>query len=296
MSEIRGHLKQLVEQTALRLPSVTHRKMFGCDAWFSRGQIFSLIWKTGRVGVRLPEQAAFDDALALEGAEPWSVAAKMKPVAHWVLLPEGFNDDEEQVEPWVKRAHGLAARKVAVKTAAQALAWVKQHQVVTLAGRLARVPCFVEAVVGAPAAKAKLIDALAEGLEDSSQVVSLKLLEGKATFVDRALWPALLAVVLDEGWRRARVKALSAAAKALLKKVEAAACVRGDAPKPVKELEEALLVHCGSDHTVNGRHEKRLTGWPQWAKAQGARAGRLTVEAALTQLQAAAGGHRTGLH
>ena len=116
MSEIRGHLKELVEQSALKLPAVSHRKMFGCDAWFSRGQIFSLIWKTGRVAVRLPEAKAYADALALAGADVWSVAAKMKPMAHWVLLPEGYNDDEEEVEAWVKRAHQLA--KPAVKAPA----------------------------------------------------------------------------------------------------------------------------------------------------------------------------------
>lgn len=108
MGDIRGHLKELVDGTALKLQGVTHRKMFGCDAWFSRGQIFSLIWKTGRVGVRLPDALAFKEALALSGAEPWAVAAKMKPMAHWVLLPEAFNDDDELVAVWVKRAHVLA--------------------------------------------------------------------------------------------------------------------------------------------------------------------------------------------
>jgi TfoX/Sxy family transcriptional regulator of competence genes len=118
MSEIRGHLKEMVDVTALRLPAVTHRKMFGCDAWFSRGQIFSLIWKTGRVAVRLPEEAMFAQALALDGADVWSVAAKMKPMAHWVLLPEGFNDDEEEVAAWVKRAHVLAKPAVKASKAA----------------------------------------------------------------------------------------------------------------------------------------------------------------------------------
>ncbi len=117
MSEIRGHLKQMVDQTALGLSAVSHRKMFGCDAWFSRGQIFSLIWKTGRVAVRLPENGAYGEAMALDGAEVWGVGAKMKPMSHWVLLPEGYNDDEEEVAAWVKRAHALAkpAGSAAVK-------------------------------------------------------------------------------------------------------------------------------------------------------------------------------------
>ncbi len=108
MSDIRGHLKDMVGFSAHRLTAVTHRKMFGCDAWFSRGQIFSLIWKTGRVGVRLPDVAVFDEAMALKGAEPWTVGAKMSPMAHWVLLPESYNDDGDEVDLWVKRAHAIA--------------------------------------------------------------------------------------------------------------------------------------------------------------------------------------------
>ncbi len=116
MGDIRVHLKELVDGTALKLQAVTHRKMFGCDAWFSRGEIFSLVWKTGLVAVKLPDALAFKEALALKGAEPWSVAKKMKPMAHWVLLPEAFNDDEELISVWVKRAYGLA--KPPVKKAA----------------------------------------------------------------------------------------------------------------------------------------------------------------------------------
>lgn len=164
-----------------------------------------------------------------------------------------------------------------VKTAAQALSLIRKHRVVTLAAHVEGVPCFVEAVTGGKVRgswwghpKGNLIFSLAEGLEDSSEVLTLKLLEGKATFVHSKLWPVLLAVVLDDQWRAARVKSLSAAGKALLKKVELESR-RGEAPKPVKELEASLVVHCASEHTERGRHEKRLTSWPQWAKSRGAR-------------------------
>ncbi len=158
-----------------------------------------------------------------------------------------------------------------IKTAAQARAFVKRHQVVTLAAHVDGVPCFVEAVAGERVRGSwwghplgQLIFSLAEGLEDSDQVLVIKLIDGKATFVDRALWPELLAMVLDAKWRAPRVKKLSAAAKTLMKKVEVASR-RGDEAKVVKELEASLLVHCASEHTEKGRHEKRLTSWPQWA-------------------------------
>ena len=188
-----------------------------------------------------------------------------------------------------------------IKTAAQALAWVKRNPVVTLAARVEGVPCFVEAVTGEPVRGSwwghplgKLIFKLAEVLEDSSQVLTLTLLDGKATFVDRALWPVLLAVVLDDQWRAGRVKELSAAGKKLLQKVEASSR-RGEAPGPVKELEEALLVHCASEHTEKGRHEKRLTSWAEWAKGRALTPAKLDVGTALEKLTAAAGGNPTGL-
>jgi hypothetical protein len=162
-----------------------------------------------------------------------------------------------------------------VKNAAQALALLKREGLVTLAAHVEGVPCFVEAVTGERVRgswwghpKGKLIFALAEGLEDSGEVVVVKLIDGKATFVHRDLWPGLLAMVLDPSWRAERVKKLSAAAKALLKKIETGSR-RGEAAKPTKELEASLLVHCASEHTGKGRHERRLTSWAQWAKLHG---------------------------
>jgi hypothetical protein len=131
--------------------------------------------------------------------------------------------------------------------------------------------------------KGKLIFTLAEALEDSGEVVIVKLLEGKTTFVHRALWPALLAMVLDPAWRAERVKKLSAAGRALLKKVETASR-RGEAARPTKELEDSLLVHCLSEHTEQGRHEKRLTSWSHWARAHAVTPAKLGAEDALKLL------------
>ena len=187
-----------------------------------------------------------------------------------------------------------------IKTPAKALALVKRAGLVTLAARIEGVPCFVEEVVGEPVRgswwghpKGKLIFSLAEGLEDSGEVLTLKLF-GKATFMHRALWPVWLAVVLDEGWREARGRALGAAARALLKKVERAS-LRGEAPAPVKALEASLLVHVASEHTEKGRHEKRLTSWGHWAKAQQVSPAVLDLDAALEKLKRAARGAATGL-
>ena len=189
-----------------------------------------------------------------------------------------------------------------IKTPAQALALLKRKGILTLAAHVEGVPCFVEEVTGERVRgswwghpRGKLIFSLAESLEDSRQVLSLKLLDGKATFVAEALWPTLLAVVLEDGWRARRAQTLDAAAKGLWKAVERATR-RGAQPAAVKALEESLLVHCASEHTEKGRHEKRLTSWAHWAKSRRLAPAKLSLEAALEKLKAAAGGNETGLH
>lgn len=101
-------LYDLLEAAAGPLPEVARRRMFGCDALFAQGNIFALIWKTQRIGVRLPDPAAYAEAMARPGAEPWRVDAGVKPMAHWVLLPEGDHEEPEVLATWVARAHGQA--------------------------------------------------------------------------------------------------------------------------------------------------------------------------------------------
>lgn len=100
------YLIELVEDSARGLADVSKRRMFGCDAYFTGEQIFILLWKTGRIGVRLPDPAAHEEALALEGAEPWQIGEKT--MSHWVLLPEDFHDDGAALTPWIRQAHALA--------------------------------------------------------------------------------------------------------------------------------------------------------------------------------------------
>ena len=154
-------------------------------------------------------------------------------------------------------------------TPAQARALVKKRGVLLL------VPDFVEAVAGEKVKgswwghpKGGEIFRLAEDLEDSGDVLVAKLVQGKTTFVHRALWPSVLALVQGADFRAKRLKKLSPAAKKLLAQVEQASVRGGTDPKAVKELEASLLVHVLAEHTESGRHEKRLTSWDDWAKAR----------------------------
>lgn len=148
-----------------------------------------------------------------------------------------------------------------MNTPEQALAFVRTHGIVTMTGRSAR-RSFVDAVAGGPVKgswwghpRGKVIFRLAEALHDSDEVLSLKLVGGKVTFVHRALWPALARVVTDENWRRKQP--LSPEAKRLLRDVESLGVMR----KGHRELERSLLVHSGSVHTEKGNHATVLTSW-----------------------------------
>ena len=155
-----------------------------------------------------------------------------------------------------------------IHTPAQALAFVRKHGLVTMT-KSAR-PSLVEAIAGGPVKgswwghpKGKLIFRLAESLHDSGEVLSLKLVEGKVTFLQEKLWAALARIVTDIAWRRAAGYGLSPDAGKLLRVVERRESLRLDKAglKGRKELEASLLVHTGSMHTEKGSHTTVLTSW-----------------------------------
>jgi hypothetical protein len=155
-----------------------------------------------------------------------------------------------------------------IATPKQALAFVRRHGTVTMT-RSER-PSLVEAVAGGPVKgswwsheKGGLIFNLAETLHESPAVLSAKLVEGRVTFVDRALWPALARVVTDPDRRQAAIARLSRPARAWLRKIESRGSVRWtEGSREIKaELERSLLVHSGSVHTERGSHATVLTSW-----------------------------------
>jgi TfoX/Sxy family transcriptional regulator of competence genes len=106
-------LKSLLDEASQDLPMVTARRMFGCDALFANLAIYALVWKTGRLGLKLSDPALYREAMALAGAEPWAPGGK--PMAHWVLLPESLHDEPEELSTWVRHAHRLASATGAPK-------------------------------------------------------------------------------------------------------------------------------------------------------------------------------------
>lgn len=93
----------LLQDAVATLDGVSDFRMFGCRCLRADGKIFALIWKEGRIALKLPASAA--ELLRVPGARPWTVSETRK-MGSWVLVPEGFHDDPEALSLWARRAHG----------------------------------------------------------------------------------------------------------------------------------------------------------------------------------------------
>jgi hypothetical protein len=128
-------------------------------------------------------------------------------------------------------------------------------------------------------------------LADRADVVIVKLLSGKVTFVSKRLWPQLLAIGrAREPWQ---LDGLTSQAMALLDLVRRNGTVRTDdqavrrAVNPKKPaqialgLERRLLLLGLQVHTETGTHAKALESWEHWARRR-----RLTARLPVAQAKA----------
>lgn len=126
---------------------------------------------------------------------------------------------------------------------------------------------------------AHTIFSVAEMLDDHADVMIMKLVSGKVTFVHRELWNHIYSIgVAREGWQ---VKKLSANARQMLERLDATGRMQtntagkefGAKPGDVaRELELRLLIHAEQVHTESGKHAKVIETWDAWKKRIGFRA------------------------
>src|SRR3954468_15547847 len=103
-------LKEIVELAAEGLPGVEAKRLFGCDGFFARGTIFSLIWKTGRIGIKLLDEADYAALMKVKGSSPWSPGPAKPKMFGWILVGPSMND-ANKLAPWVAKAHAQALAK-----------------------------------------------------------------------------------------------------------------------------------------------------------------------------------------
>ena len=123
---------------------------------------------------------------------------------------------------------------------------------------------------------AQRIFVVSEALEDHADVLILKLVSNKVTFVHRELWGQIYSIgVAREDWQLSK---LSPVAKRMLKALDDQGSLLTNklgkefGPKPAdtaRELESRLLLHASQIHTESGAHAKVIETWPSWADRAG---------------------------
>jgi len=156
---------------------------------------------------------------------------------------------------------------------AAALAAIERHGVLLLQD--ATRPSLATLVAGAPVSGSwwshpagKAIYATADALDDDGIVTTVKLVDGKVTFVHKRLWPALVAIGrAREPWQ---LDGLPDAARELLERVDKDGTARASGAA-AKALELRLLVASAQLHTEAGSHALELRTWDRFAKEMGVR-------------------------
>jgi hypothetical protein len=151
---------------------------------------------------------------------------------------------------------------------AAALAAIERYGVLLLQD--AKRPSLATLVAGAPVsgswwshAAGKAIYATADALDDAGVLTTVKLVDGKVTFVHKRLWPALVAIGrAREPWQ---TDGLPDAARELLERVDKDGTARASGPA-AKALELRLLVASAQLHTEAGTHALELRTWDRFAK------------------------------
>jgi hypothetical protein len=99
-------LRETLEGVASGLSGVTRDRVLGCDGLCAGGSAFAVVWRDGRIGVRLPNEIAWAEAMKMPGSSP--LRAGTMSMNEWALVPEALHRDSARLGAWVRRAHALA--------------------------------------------------------------------------------------------------------------------------------------------------------------------------------------------
>ncbi|MCX6125033.1 MAG: TfoX/Sxy family protein [Proteobacteria bacterium] len=100
-------LESILNEAVSDLKRTTSKKMFGCHAVWVNDNVFALVWKTGRIGFKLPNEKVYEALMSKEGSAPWTAGPKQ--MAHWVLVPESYHSKRAELKKLAAKAHELCA-------------------------------------------------------------------------------------------------------------------------------------------------------------------------------------------
>lgn len=144
--------------------------------------------------------------------------------------------------------------------------------------------------------KGNLMYNLSNELMWEKDILTVKLINHKITFIQKRHWDALFAIVSEQSpWQ---MKGLAVTHKNLLKQVTQNKLLRADNPKLKKtpsevgklanKLEERLLLYSEGIHTASGKHVRQLSSWPQIFKLKKFKPKKLSYESAIDHFRAVA--------
>jgi TfoX/Sxy family transcriptional regulator of competence genes len=102
-------LKATFDGAMAGLKDVEPKKLFGCDGYFVNGNIFGLVWKEGRLGLRLTDAELQAEVLELSGASVWKAGPMI--MRHWVLVPPDWHRKPALLKQWSRSAYALALER-----------------------------------------------------------------------------------------------------------------------------------------------------------------------------------------
>jgi hypothetical protein len=101
-------IRRIVDSVCIDWQGVMSKRMFGTDAWFVHGNIFSIIDTAKQsIGLRFTEPMLHNEARALKGSSDFAPGGE--PMKHWVIMPPALSADEAKLEPYLKIAYQLAS-------------------------------------------------------------------------------------------------------------------------------------------------------------------------------------------
>ena len=123
-----------------------------------------------------------------------------------------------------------------------------------------------------------------DALDDHPDVLIMKLISAKVTYIHRKLWPQIIAVGrAREPWQ---MKDLPAAARKLLAAVDKAPLDPGrEKAAAARELDARALVISAQFHSESGAHVRRLESWDHWCNRTGCSTESITPHAARRALE-----------
>ncbi|OLS19918.1 MAG: hypothetical protein HeimC2_39440 [Candidatus Heimdallarchaeota archaeon LC_2] len=173
-----------------------------------------------------------------------------------------------------------------ITTVEEALAFIRDQKIVTLS-MTKTFPSLINEIVDEPIEgswwghpKGNEIWIISEGVKDSVDILTTKMLYGKVTFIYKSLWPSLYKIVTDSNWRERRITKLNTLGRKILNELQIKQKIRfdqlnleGEAGKNQKKvlmkvrhkLEASLLIHSEQLHTTKGYHITQIKLWEEWA-------------------------------